>query len=218
MQTHWKINGSRELILFFSGWAMDEHPTSHLHDKDVDVCTCFDYTNLKSDDCERWKEYEKITLIAWSTGVWAAEQVVGGLNLEIAISIAINGTPTTVDDFTGISRKLFEGTYSNLNELTMLKFQRRMVGSAKLFTEFEVPKRDLENQKAELAAILKVDFDACQTKFFHWHTAIVGKNDAIFPTENQLRYWNEKTDIVEVEMPHFPFLEFRSWISICDVV
>jgi len=42
MQSVWQLNGSRELILFFTGWAMDEKPTQHLQTQ-RDICTCFYY-------------------------------------------------------------------------------------------------------------------------------------------------------------------------------
>lgn len=219
MQTHWKITGSRKLILFFSGWAMDENPTLSLEAEHADICTCFDYHDLKTDAFDKWKLYDEIVLIAWSTGVWAADQIVGKMDLCINNAIAINGTPTTVDDLTGIPRPIFEGTYQNLNSQTMAKFQRRMVGSAAAFAEFTAfaPTRHLEEQKSELRSIMDVDFNTQQTGFIRWKKAIIGKNDAIFPPQNQLRYWENRTKIIEVEMPHFPFFTFKRWEDIIQL-
>ncbi|WP_243347931.1 DUF452 family protein [Parabacteroides sp. FAFU027] len=216
MQTHWQINGQRKLILFFSGWAMDGNPTTHIESHDADVCTCFDYRSLETNDLEKWQLYDEVILVGWSTGVWAAEQVLVDSNSPITRAIAINGTSTTAHDETGIPRAIFQGTYDNLNPQTMQKFQRRMVGSAAAMKEFSAiaPKRDLDEQKEELAAILAFDFHANTTSKLKWNKAIIGKNDAIFPVENQLRYWKSRTEIVEMEMPHYPFFEMKDWMVI----
>lgn len=216
MQTHWRINGHPKLILFFSGWAMDENPTAHVGATDADVCTCFDYRSLETADLGKWQSYEEVVLIAWSTGVWAAEQVLVKVNLSIIKAIAINGTPTTVHDETGIPRAIFQGTYDNLNPQTMQKFQRRMVRSAAAFTEFAnvAPKRNFEEQREELADILSFDFDVSSSCLLHWDKAIIGKNDAIFPVVNQMRYWNGRTELVEMEIAHYPFFEMKDWMKI----
>jgi pimeloyl-[acyl-carrier protein] methyl ester esterase len=217
MQTVWRVGGHAKLVLFFSGWAMDENPTAHLLAHDADICTCFDYRTLETADVGRWKSYQEIILVAWSTGVWVAEQVVGKSDLSITLAIAINGTATTVHDETGIPRAVFQGTYEQLSEKTMSKFQRRMVGSRGAFSEFSgmAPRRKLEEQKAELETILNVDFNAVPTELISWNKAIIGTADAIFPPQNQLRYWASRCEIVELELPHFPFFYFKSWIIIC---
>ncbi len=213
MQTHWQINGHCKLILFFSGWAMDEHPTVHVGATDADVCICFDYRSLETADWKKWQSYDEVILVGWSTGVWAAEQVLAQVGFSITKAIAINGTPTTVHDETGIPRAIFQGTYDNLNPQTIQKFQRRMVGSAAAFKAFSViaPKRDLEEQKEELAAILAFDFNENTTGQLNWDTAIIGNCDAIFPVENQMRYWQGRTEIEEMEIPHYPFFFFKEF-------
>jgi biotin synthesis protein BioG len=218
MQTVWKVDGHEKLLLFFSGWAMDENPTAQFLAEGADSCTCFDYRTLETPDVDRWKSYKEIVLIAWSTGVWAAGQVVGKLNLPITQAIAINGTPTTVHDETGIPRAIFQGTHDQLSEKTMHKFQRRMLGSADAFSKFEsiAPRRKLEEQKAELACILNVDFDSQPASQLVWTKAIIGKLDAIFPAQNQLRYWTNRCEIVELDLPHFPFFYFKSWTMVCS--
>jgi pimeloyl-[acyl-carrier protein] methyl ester esterase len=223
MRTVWKVGeGNAKLLLFFSGWAMDENPTAHLKHEGLDLCVCFDYINLETEDGERWKTYSEIILIAWSTGVWAAEQVIGKLSLPILEAIAINGTPTTVQDENGIPRAVFQGTYDNLTSQSMQKFQRRMLGSAAAYNAFTpfAPQRKLEDQKAELANVLSVDFDDIKTGFVNWNKAIIGMEDAIFPPKNQLRYWSRTdaacrvslVEIIELPLPHYPFLNYTDFL------
>jgi len=219
MRTIWKINNCNKLILFFTGWAMDENPTNHLQTADYDICVCFDYAKLETKEILRWQKYDEVILIAWSTGVWAAEQVIGTMNLPINKSIAINGTPITVHDEFGIQRSIFQGTYDNLNENNMQKFQRRMLGSKNAlihFSEF-APKRSIENQKKELEIILNIDFENLNAGSIKWDKAIIGLQDAIFPPQNQKAFWENKTIMIETEIPHFPFLEFTNWESILDL-
>jgi pimeloyl-[acyl-carrier protein] methyl ester esterase len=213
MQTCWKIGGYQKLILFFSGWAMDENPTKHIEADDADICCCFDYRNLETDDIYRWKLYDEVFLIAWSTGVWAAGEVLRNLNLPLQNTIAINGTPSTIHNETGIPRSTFEGTFIHLNPQTLQKFHRRMVGSVAALASFMsiLPIRKFEEQKDELGCLLQTDFERVETSSFAWKTAFVGKNDLIFPPQNQLRYWLEQVPVIELDIPHFPFLHIKSW-------
>jgi pimeloyl-[acyl-carrier protein] methyl ester esterase len=210
MRTVWKINGGEKLLLIFSGWAMDEHPTSIIEANVADVCTCFDYQSLEITDLERWGQYPEINLIAWSTGVWAAEQVLGNSKIKLSHAIAVNGTPTTVHDETGIPRAIFQATYDNLNSISMTKFTRRMLGNSEAFNAFKSiePKRDLENQKQELGTILEVKFEELLTGKIRWDKAIIGTKDAIFPPSNQRNYWEGKTEIEEIEAGHFIFYNY----------
>ena len=210
MRTVWKINGGEKLLLIFSGWAMDEHPTSIIEANDADVCTCFDYQSLETADLERWAQYPEINLIAWSTGVWAAEQVLGNSSLKLNQAIAVNGTPTTVHDETGIPSAVFQATYDHLNATSFAKFNRRMLGSSEAFNAFQsiASKRDLENQKQELGTILDVNFEKIPTGLISWDKAIIAVNDAIFPPSNQRRYWEGKTEIEEIEAGHFVFYNY----------
>ena len=221
MRTVWKVSGNTKLLLFFSGWAMDENMTSQLSHEGTDSCTCFDYTNLDTMDTEKWKSYTEVILIAWSTGVWAAEQVIGKLQLPISEAIAINGTPTTVHDQTGIPRTVFQGTYDQLSPQSIQKFQRRMLGSATAYKALLpfLPKRSLESQKRELEMILSVNFETLETGRIKWNKAIIGTEDAIFPPQNQFNYWSENsnretgpsTEIVQKPLPHYPFTNDTSF-------
>ena len=210
MRTVWKINGGEKLLLIFSGWAMDEHPTSIIETQGADVCTCFDYQSLETSDFDRWAHYSEINLVAWSTGVWAAEQVLGNSNIKLSHAIAVNGTPTTVHDETGIPKAIFQATYDNLNSISLAKFTRRMLGSSEAFSAFKSiePKRNLENQKQELGTILEVKFEETQTGLISWDKAIIGTKDAIFPPSNQRNYWEGKTEIEEIEAGHFIFYNY----------
>lgn len=67
-------NNGKHLLLFFAGWGMDETPFRHIHPAECDWMICYDYRSLEF-DTTLIQAYSKITLIAWSMGVWAASQV-----------------------------------------------------------------------------------------------------------------------------------------------
>ena len=136
-------NNGKHLLLFFAGWGMDETPFRHIHPAECDWMICYDYRSLEF-DTTLIQAYSKITLIAWSMGVWAASQVMKQYpSLPVSQSTAINGTLYPIHETEGITPSVFEGTLQGLNEQTLLKFQRRMCGSAADYKVFQTmaPKR-----------------------------------------------------------------------------
>lgn len=191
-------NNHPHLVLFFTGWGMDDTPFQQVYPNDYDWMICYDYRSLDFDETLIQK-YSHITLVAWSMGVWAASQIMQQLpHLPIVQSIALNGTLYPIDDTRGISRSIFEGTLQGLNEQTLLKFQRRMCGSAAEYKEFlsVAPQRPVEELKEELAAI-RCSYPALPPSSFTWQKAIIGKNDRIFLPENQRQAWKDKADLIE---------------------
>ena len=181
-------NNGKHLLLFFAGWGMDETPFRHIHPAECDWMICYDYRSLEF-DTTLIQAYSKITLIAWSMGVWAASQVMKQYpSLPVSQSTAINGTLYPIHETKGITPSVFEGTLQGLNEQTLLKFQRRMCGSAADYKVFQTmaPKRPVEELKEELAA------------------AIIGDNDRIFLPDHQEQAWRNKADsLLHVEAAHY---------------
>ena len=156
-------NNGKHLLLFFAGWGMDETPFRHIHPTECDWMICYDYRSLEF-DTTLIQAYSKISLIAWSMGVWAASQVMKQYpSLPVSQSTAINGTLYPIHETEGITPSVFEGTLQGLNAQTLLKFQRRMCGSAADYKAFQTiaPKRPVEELKEELAAIRQQYFIPC---------------------------------------------------------
>lgn len=210
MQTHWKINGQQRLLLFFSGWGMDTHATHWIDCAGWDVCTCFDYRHLQSTDIAQWKSYPEIHVLAWSSGVWAATEILVREGIVPRQAVALNGTPTTVHPTTGIPRTIFEATYQQFGPQTMKKFFRRMTGNS-ANSESLLPQRQPDDQKEELAVILSMDFEKSTGQDFSWTKAIIGTSDLIFPTQHQYNYWNGRCPIIEKTLPHYPFSGILHW-------
>jgi biotin synthesis protein BioG len=90
-------NSKKELILFFNGWGMDMNIVNHIKPLGFNVCMLNNYNNLESLD-DNFNDYNKIYIVAWSLGVWAAEQIISKSTIKIEKSIAINGTSLPIDN------------------------------------------------------------------------------------------------------------------------
>lgn len=206
MKQHFLLkNGHRQLLLFFAGWGMDEHPFLPIHPTHRDWMICYDYRSLDFDESPL-NEYAEITIVAWSMGVWAASQVMKQHpSLLNSQRIAINGTLYPINEGKGISPAIFEGTLEGLNEQTLQKFQRRMCASATDYKSFQAmsPQRPVEELKEELATIGTLA-SSLSPVLHPWHTAYIGKEDRIFLPHNQREAWNKVAlSIKEVEAAHY---------------
>ena len=195
---------------------MDEHPFEPLTSHRWNVLMFYDYTDLSTDqDLHKlFDEYQEVILIAWSMGVWAGQHVFEDFSTKLTAAIAINGTLCPIDDNLGIPENVVKATLENLDEKQRLKFYYRMCRDRDLYRSFleHQPKRSVENQKNELAAILKMS-ERIDIEKSIYNYAIVSKQDFIMPSKNQLNHWPE--NIVQlVDESHFLFYAYDSWDEI----
>ncbi|KAE9528463.1 DUF452 family protein [Testudinibacter aquarius] len=215
MQTEWLISAENNpnLILYFAGWGTSPQLVKHWQlPPDTDLLLCWDYRHLSLNaDLSR---YRTLHLVAWSMGVWAAEQTVA--DLPFATSVAINGTPCLIDDQVGIPQAIFEGTLDGFNDLTRTKFERRMCGKRELLQQYQaIAPRPTNEIAQELAAVYQV-FAHAKPAAIHWQKAIVGMQDQIFPTANQLNYWRQTDcEVIQLALPHFALAAFNTWSELC---
>lgn len=205
-----KQDNNDSLILFFSGWGMDENPTLSIVKENYDICICFDYTDLTFD--KSWyTSYRTIDVYGWSMGVWIASQILQNCDLPIRKSTAINGTIYPIDSKKGIDPEIFQKTIDSLNESGLSSFNKRMCGNRKNFQVFEEksPRRPLADLKQELISIQKMVREKEASPFI-WNKAIIGKYDLIFRIENQQKAW-ENTEYQIVDEAHF--LDFSKYVD-----
>jgi pimeloyl-[acyl-carrier protein] methyl ester esterase len=205
---------NKKCILFFNGWGMDENAIRHLGYPGYDLCMVNDYRTIGP-----WMapnlNYEEIDLVAWSLGVWAAEQALGTARINITRSIAINGTPHPVHDEMGIPGAIFTATLHEWSEKNRTKFNMRMMGGRQNYQQYNflLSQRTVDHQKEELKAIFQ-QYKTGRAVSLRWDKAIIGTNDMIFTTQNQLNWWTGKTSIATSPIPHFPFARFDTWTDI----
>lgn len=194
--------GHARLTLFFAGWGMDIHPFLDYRPAESDLLVCYDYRSLDF-DYSQLQAYDKIYLVGWSMGVWAASQIFAETRYNLE-SIAVNGTNYPVDDDRGIPKALFEGTLNGLTDVALRKFYRRMCGSAELLNRFltRAPQRSVDELKKEL---FKIGEQSVLQPFssFKWKKAIVGLQDHIFAPGNQLRAFADSATVITEDVPHY---------------
>jgi biotin synthesis protein BioG len=211
MDQHWITKKQNTTcILFFNGWGMDLNAIGHLECSGFDLCMINNYLSVEPIR-DNLSDYKNVTVIAWSLGVWATEQIISRSDITIHKSIAINGTPRPVHDQYGIPCKIFSMTMEGWNETSKVKFNRRMMGENQNISDYErfISSRSSADQKEELQAIFAAQ--KSNVPQIDWDVALVGRNDLIFPATNQLNWWTGKTKIIETNQPHFPFAGLKHW-------
>lgn len=196
----------KDLLIFFNGWGMDDNVINHLSAIDYDLVTVFDYEKPIDLQLYMSKNYRKKILIAWSFGVYMA--AISIKDYKFDYTIAINGTLKPIDCTNGIDPEIFSATLNNLDEINLQHFYKRCCLKNK-------PQRNLSNIKKELEFIRnKYNPNNDIENIFNF--AVIGKLDKIFKPQNQTNYWLNKTNIVNMEIPHYPFLGFKSWKEFID--
>ncbi len=220
MKTTWlRKEGAEELLLFFNGWGMDRRIGDHLLAESLsdgfqaDLLVCHDYRTLQPESALMGEasRYKRITVVAWSFGVWVAQHVALP---PIKCAIAINGTLHPVNAERGISPEVFQATLATYSEKSRNRFNRRMCGSGEAYTIFSSmsPDRSVDDQREELGRLQEhflIELPACGTAWNYTH-AIIGGRDLVVPAEQQYRAWKGLPQTVIADMPHFPFFHFRN--------
>lgn len=209
IQNFLKRQGSGTLVIFFAGWGMDMKPFLDYGDADHDIMICYDYSDM-SFDSGMICGYDRYFVMGWSMGVWAATAIMQRGQLpSISDAVAVNGTPTPVDDSFGIPEKIFSGTLESLSDATLVKFRRRMCGDAAGFSFFmdRAPERTVDDLRNELAAIGRMSSEtglsADDAKAI-WKRAVICKGDRIFPPQNQTGFWeNAGIENISCEGAHY---------------
>lgn len=220
MKTTWiKKEGAEELLLFFNGWGMDRRIADYLLGESLsegfepDLLLCHDYSTLEPEPgvLREVSQYGRITIVAWSFGVWAAQH----MELPpIARAIAINGTLHPVNAQKGITPQVFQATLANWSEESRHRFNRRMCGTGEVLALFSgmSPDREAADQREELERLQKHVLTEGLTDGPAWQYdhAIIGGRDLVFPSRQQYHAWRGVPQTVIADMPHFPFFHFRN--------
>ncbi|RUM46506.1 MAG: hypothetical protein DSY80_02015 [Desulfocapsa sp.] len=207
------------LLIFCNGWGMDSEPLKHLISENYDVLMLYDYSTLKSPltVTDLIASYETTSLLAWSMGVWAGQQIFGEMQKDLTSCIAINGTLCPIDDVFGIPEKMVRATLDKLDKKQRLKFYYRMCRDRDVYKKFiqNQPKRDVADQKRELDSLLK-NARCKEPARIVYKRAIVASHDFIIPTRNQLQFWPEKI-VKRVDGSHFLFYAYNSWDELLEM-
>ena len=196
------------ITLIFGGFSA--HPTHFLPFFPKNCIIVYHYTHLDFTallEILHSFQNRKITLIAFSMGVFVARIFLEQYAIPLQRKIAINGTEYGIHAQYGIPLKFFKLT---LKTFDLEAFKRN------LFGEFLEKTRDFifldsTTLREELAFFIEscAQFPMQDSMERHWDYAIISKNDLIFSPHAQQAFWNNKTKIIFLDAPHFTFFQWN---------
>jgi len=222
MKTYIKrLEKNDQLVVLFGGWGTDENLFTPLCNDEFDFILFYNYSADEALVLPEMKTYRKITLIAWSLGVWAAEYLTPKTGIKPDLTIAVNGTPIPADDQFGIPLKIFEGTLNNITEENMEKFHLRMFGDKKTYmlNKERVPHRTAKSLHDELRWLYNRMMEQKEPGF-RWDYAVTSEYDRVFPSDNLNSYWEKEkyTRHIILPMPHYFFNRWKSYTDFISFV
>ena len=212
---------NNQLVVLYGGWGTDENVFTPFCNDEFDFILFNNYSADEALVLPEMKTYEKITLIGWSLGVWAAEYLSPKTGIKPDITIAVNGTPIPADDQYGIPLNVFEGTLNNINEENIDKFYLRMFGNRKTYqTNIDrIPHRSLKSLHSELRWLYNRVMEQKESGF-RWDYAVTSEIDRVFPSKNLEGYWEQKltTKHIVLKLPHYLFNNWKSFTEFISFV
>ena len=222
----------RRLILFFAGWGVDHSIFAELSKPGYDILVVYDY---RSDvfNLDAIKDYDEICVLAWSLGVWHADQFISrNTSLPFTRTIAVNGTLKPIDDRFGIPPRIYDLTALLPDNRSLLKFYRRICGGQAAMDALmpSLPQRPIDELRDELLAVrARISSQATQaaqaTEYIgatiatdtidasNWDEIYLSDNDLIFPFDNMLRAWADASPRIRIVNDAAHAIDFARLIS-----
>jgi biotin synthesis protein BioG len=209
---------NKHLVVLYGAWGTDENVFTPLCNDDFDFILFYNYSADEALVLPEMKTYERITLIGWSLGVWAAENLSLKTGIVPDITIAVNGTPVPANNEYGIPLNIFEGTLNNITEENMDNFYLRMFGDEKTYqTNIDrVPQRTVKSLHDELRWLYNRIMEQKETGF-KWDYAVTSEVNLVFPSKNLNEYWGKEKNTKHIIVP-FPHYFFHNWDSFVDFI
>ncbi len=209
---------NNRLVVVYGGWGTDENVFIPLCKDDFDFILFYNYSADQAFVLPEMKIYEKVTVIGWSLGVWAAEYLAAATGIKPDVTIAVNGTPIPADDKYGIPLSEFEATLNNISEENMEAFYIKMFGDRKTYLTNinRVPVRPVKSLHDEMRWLYNRIMEQKEPGF-RWNYAVISSKDKIFPTKNLLGYWRKQQETKKIVLPLSHYL-FHKWDSYSDFI
>lgn len=201
MELSWlQRRGGRDLLIYMLGWAATPNAVCHIpHPPGVDVLAVHRYSRLVPLPAADVAAYRRIYLIAWSFGVWAAEQCCRQLPLHRAI--AFNGTPFPAHEQYGMRLRA---------TLRAMQVAAR-TGKAPQSAERAIPAGPWPEPglqaKADELMFLAAASRQHSAAHLSWHAAYIAEQDEVFPPANMWAYWRSVGLGTSIPGYHYPFAD-----------
>ncbi len=204
MQETWlKKEDSQDLVIYILGWGTSPNAVFPIqHPDGFDVLCCCDYADWYELEPERFAQYRRIYLFAWSFGVWIAEQCCSKLPLYKAI--ALNGTPYPVSKDYGMRLRVVKRTVQGLARVGIGAFQEKAFGPNADLPEGPYPERPIQALVDELDILAEASENNCPENI-QWDAAYIADKDEIFRPANMWAYWQTRDLGKGFDSYHYPF-------------
>lgn len=219
MKTEFINHNKNSLILFFCGFYTDANCFIEFDNGKNDILFVYDYSDMIDNPIEYFDflNYTRISVIAYSYGVWALNYVYNQDVLpQIDSSCAISGTFYPVDNEYGVNEKVYELMAHSLNSDTIERFEQKMALGASSALNIKKANREIKNLADELSNIRTLSKNTWFKKNFNFDKVILTKKDRIFPYSSQANFWAAHKNKLELECGHFPFFEFKDFDEILE--
>ncbi|TLD82941.1 DUF452 family protein [Helicobacter sp. MIT 11-5569] len=213
MQLHKSLDNTDEIFLIFGGFA--SHP-SHFAPFFKNHILLYNYTHLDFstllDSLNTLPKNSKITLIAFSMGVFIARLFLSLHAFKPHKAIAINGTEYGIHKDYGIPLTLFKHTqkhFTNHSNVALEQFK------SNLFEEHLTKTKDFVFLDSNiLCDELTFFIETCSahnsfSSPISWDFAYISTRDLIFSPKAQRTFWQNQTKILELDAPHFAFFDWK---------
>ena len=208
MKYFYQDHGSKDLIVFFSGWGCDENQFTNLHDK-KDVLILYDYQDLKLNF--DFMKYQNVYVIAYSAGVFIASIMANSIP-NVRLKVAVCGNPYLFDETLGVDKKTV-GVFKNITLGNYLEFRRKyMVYSEEEYEKYNELQslRTIESCADELKALQEMYKKQKDNIDPNFDKATVAENDLIFKLESQKDFYKEKLTVIK-NAKHHIFFKFKGF-------
>lgn len=194
-----------DLIIYMLGWASTPNAICHIDTPGCDVLACCNYTELHPFSPERFKRYRRIYLIAWSFGIWVAEQCCRTLPLYRAI--AFNGTPYPVHPQWGMRlRVVLRSMRALAKNGGENAFRCENEETPRYIPDGPYTDRTTEEKIDELM-FLANSAEQQSADGLSWDKAYISDRDEIFPPAHMWEYWKTVGLGTEIKGFHYPFAD-----------
>jgi biotin synthesis protein BioG len=213
MKSCWlQRKGSKDCLLFMSGWGMGAEPFAEVDFGFADVLMVFDYRSMDSSELFKLLPESNLHLLAWSMGVWVAAWLSQHdprfATLRFNSSTALGGTICPIDDRYGIPVKGFEEMLGGFSQAVLENFYRSMFDCEEDEERFLrcKPERPVDELQDELTNLYKMCLSRSILLPDIYSCRLVTTRDRIFPARNQIRAWGKK-NCASLVLPHCPFYQ-----------
>lgn len=203
MNIYYKSNNNKDITLIFGGFA--SHYSHFLPFFGENIVVVYGYDTLKCDDLVRLLQENNMQVnkvVAFSMGVWVFYMLYESLKefIKDSTKVAVNGTGFGIDKVYGINPTLFKAVYRNFDFKSFVKNLFGEFGSEEfLFLEIPILKDEL---------LFFINNKEAPKQYISWDNVYISKDDLIFSSESQVRFWEREgllDRVVFIDSPHFAF-------------